>query len=356
VEGPAGAFLPPGAPPDPSHGTVFVHAMSGLPEIASAPAAPSRRPPPGTARRWRGPFRSATVTALLVLPAIALLVFSMLIPLLVSFYFSLTDWAGFGELELIGLENYRNILLFRLEEGVLRANDPVFWRALWNTLLLMLVTIFVQNPLAFALAAVLAHVSQRLSRILRTLYFVPAVLSVVIIAKVWVNVFNPTYGMLNKALRAVGLDALAVSWLSDPRTAIWAVIWIIVWQGFGWALLFYYAGLMTVPREIEEAARVDGATWFQAYWHIVIPYLRPAIAAVIVIDVISSMKQMDLIFLSTNGGPGTLTQFMGVWLYQKAFASGEYGYGNALSVLFVLLSVGLTLFVQRVLRSVPEEA
>jgi raffinose/stachyose/melibiose transport system permease protein len=297
-------------------------------------------------RRWRGPFRNGKVTALLVLPAIALMVFSMVIPLVVSFYFSLTDWAGFGKLEWIGLDNYRDILF----------HDPVFWRSLWNTLLLMVVTIFVQNPIAFALAAILAHVSHRLSRILRTIYFVPAVLSVVIIAKLWVNIFNPTYGMLNKLLRAVGLDVLAVSWLSDPRTAIWAVIWIIVWQGFGWALLFYYAGLMTVPREIEEAARVDGANWFQTYWHIVIPYLRPAIAAVIIIDVISSMKQMDLIFLSTNGGPGTLTQFVGVWLYQKAFVAGEYGYGNALSVIFVLISVGLTLVVQRVLRTAPEEA
>ena len=306
-------------------------------------------------RRWRGPFRNGLVAAVLSLPGIAVMVFSMLIPLLISFYFSLTDWAGFGELKFIGLENYRNILLFHAQEGAVRANDPVFWRSLWNTLLLMLVTIFVQNPLAFALAAVLAHVSQRLSRILRTLYFVPAVLSVVIIAKVWVNIFNPTYGILNKLLHAVGLHALAVSWLSSPSTAIWAVIWIIIWQGFGWALLFYYAGLMTVPREIEEAARVDGASWFQTYWHIVIPYLRPAIAAVIVIDVISSMKQMELIFLSTNGGPGTLTQFVGVYLYQKAFVSGEYGYGNALSVLFVALSVVLTLVVQRLMRAAPEE-
>jgi raffinose/stachyose/melibiose transport system permease protein len=203
--------------------------------------------------------------------------------------------------------------------------------------------------------AVLAHVSQKLSRILRTIYFVPAVLSLVIVAKLWVNLFNPTFGMVNKMLRAVGLGSLAVSWLSNPHTAIWAVLWIILWQGFGWALLFYYAGLMTVPRELEEAARVDGASWFQTYVHIVIPYLYPAISAVIVIDVISSMRQMDLIFFSTAGGPGTLTQVVSVYLYQKAFASGEYGYGNALSVLFVLIAVGLTLVVQRFLRTTPEE-
>jgi raffinose/stachyose/melibiose transport system permease protein len=321
-----------------------------LPQTTPTAAPPAALRTPRSAdvpgrRAWRGPFRNPTVAAALLLPAVAVMVFSLLIPLCVSFYFSLTDWAGFGAFKFIGLDNYRDIVF----------HDPVFWRSLYNTLLLMVVTIVVQNPVAFALAAVLAHVSKRFSRILRTIYFVPAVLSVVIIARVWVNIFNPTYGILNKLLHAVGLHALATSWLSNPHTAIWAVIWIIVWQGFGWALLFYYAGLMTVPKEIEEAARVDGASWFQAYWLIIIPYLRPAIAAVIVIDVISSMKQMDLIFLSTSGGPGTLTQFVGVWLYQKAFASGEYGYGNALSVLFVLLSVGLTLVVQRVMRGMPEE-
>lgn len=293
----------------------------------------------------RGPFQNKTVVASLVLPGLAIMVFSMLVPLGFSFYFSLTNSAGFGAYRHVGVENYADIL----------TNNPVFWRALWNTFLLMVVTIFVQNPAAFALAAVLAHVSQKLSRVLRTIYFVPAVLSLLVVAKLWVNLFNPTYGMVNKVLGAIGLKFLATSWLSNPHTAIWAVIWIIIWQGFGWALLFYYAGLMTVPRELEEAARVDGASWLQTYVHIIIPYLYPAIAAVIVIDVISSMRQMEMIFFSTGGGPGMLTQFVSVYLYQKAFASGEYGYGNALSVLFVVIAVGLTLLVQRIMRTAPDE-
>ena len=291
----------------------------------------------------RGPFENKALAACLVIAALSVMVFVMLIPLGFSVYFSLTDWSGFGAYRFIGLENYREILM----------DDAVFWRALWNTLLLMLVTILVQNPIAFALAAVLSHVSKRLSKVLRTIYFVPAVLSLVIIARMWVSIFNPTYGVLNKALAAMGLQALAVSWLSDPRTAIWAVIFIIVWQGFGWALLFYYAGLMTVPRDIEEAARVDGAGWFATYAYVVIPYLYPVIGAVVVIDVISSMKQLELILLSTAGGPGQLTQFLGVYLYQKAFAAGEYGYGNALSVLLVALSIGLTLLVRRAMPKAP---
>lgn len=293
----------------------------------------------------RGPFGNRLVIAALVVPGIAVLVFTLVVPLGFSVYYSLTDWAGFGDYQHVGVANYREIL----------TEDPVFWRSLWNAVVLLLVTIFVQNPIAFAVAAVLSHVSARLSRVLRTVYFVPAVLSLVIVAKLWVNVFNPNVGILNKLLIAVGLKALATSWLSDPHTALAAVIWIIVWQGFGWALLFYYAGLMTVPRDIVEAARIDGADWFQTYTRVIIPYLAPVISAVIVIDVVSSMKQMELIYLSTGGGPGQLTQFIGVYLYQKAFVAGEYGYGNALSVVFVVVSIGLTLLVQRVLRAVPRD-
>jgi raffinose/stachyose/melibiose transport system permease protein len=291
------------------------------------------------------PTRSRTTIAWLMLPGLAVMAFALVVPLGFSVYYSLTDWAGFGAYGNVGLENYRSIL----------TDDPVFWRSLRNVLLLMAVTIAIQNPVAFVLAALLSRLSDRLSRILRTIYFVPAVLSLVIIAKLWVDIFNPTFGVLNKLLRAVGLEALAVSWLSNPSTALGAVIWIIIWQGFGWALLFYYAGLMTVPRELEEAARVDGASWFQTYIHVIIPHLTPVIATVIVIDVISSMKQMELIYLTTAGGPGQLTQFLSVYLYQKAFVASEYGYGNALSVLFVVISVGLTLVVQRAMRALPDE-
>src|SRR5213078_1509222 len=283
---------------------------------------------------------SRAAIAGLIVPGLCVLTFSLVVPLGFSAYFSITDSAGFGEYHIVGADNYREIL-----------GDEVFWRSLRNVVLLIAVTIFLQNPIAFVLAAVLSRLSARVSRILRTVYFVPAVLSLVVVAKLWVAVFNPTFGVLDKLLRAVGLDALAVSWLSNPRTAVAAVLWIIVWQGFGWALLFYYAALMTVPRELEDAARVDGASWPQIYRHVIIPYIAPVIAAVIVIDVISSMKQMELIYLTTAGGPGQLTQFLGNYLYQKAFVAGEYGYGNALSVVFVVVSLVLSLVVLRGMRA-----
>jgi raffinose/stachyose/melibiose transport system permease protein len=172
----------------------------------------------------------------------------------------------------------------------------------------------------------------------------------VVVTRLWVSIFHPTYGVFNKLLHLVGCDGLARAWLGDPATAIWAVIWIMVWQGFGWALLFFYGGLMTVPKELEEAAIVDGANKRQLYSNVVLPYMMPVLQSIIIIDVISSLKQMEMIYLSTEGGPGNSTQFIALYLYQRAFKYAEYGYGNAISVLFVIIAVVLTVAIQRMFR------
>jgi raffinose/stachyose/melibiose transport system permease protein len=282
--------------------------------------------------------------AALVSPAIAVILFAIVAPISLSIYFSLTDWTGFGAVKFIGMENFRTIL-FR---------DRIFWRSLLNALLLAAVTLGIQNPVAFFVAALLHKLPARRSRPFRTIYFVPAVLSLVVITKLWVNIFSPTYGVLNKLLTAVGLKVLTTAWLTDVHTALWSVIFIVIWQGFGWALLFYYSGLMTVPRDLEEAAQIDGASGLKLYGHIIIPYLLPVIQAVAVIGIISCLKQMEIVYLSTNGAPGDTTQFIANYVYIKAFNYSQYGYGNALSVLFVIIAVGLTLITQRTTRRLPE--
>lgn len=261
------------------------------------------------------------------------------VPLCLSVYYSLTNWSGFGKVAFVGLANFKELLF----------HDVTFWKSLFHALLLAAVTIFIQNPIAFILAALLTKI-QRAARFFRTIYFIPAVLSVVVITKMWVHVFNPTYGLLNKLLRATGLYELAVGWLSNPDTALGSVIFIIVWHGFGWALLFFYTGLMTVPKELEEAALVDGASWFQLYTKVIVPYIMPVIQAVVIIDIISCLKQMEIVYLSTEGGPGDITQFIANYLYIKAFKYSQYGYGNAISVVFFAVSIGLVLFTRQLTR------
>ena len=282
---------------------------------------------------------------LLVSPGVAVILFAIAAPIILSVSYSLTEWSGFGAPTFVALRNYRRVLF----------DDPTFWRSLWNALLLLLVTVFIQNPIAFMLAGVLINLGAKVSRFLRTIYFVPAILTVVVAVKLWTNIMNPHYGLLNKALGALGLSSLAeISWLSDPSTALGAVIFITAWHGFGWALLFYYSGLTTVPKELKEAAIVDGANRVQLYTRVIVPYMLPVIQAIIIIDITACLKQMEVVFLSTGGGPGDLTEFAAHYLYRQAFVASRFGYGNAISIVFVIVAITVTLVAQRYLTTVRE--
>jgi raffinose/stachyose/melibiose transport system permease protein len=289
-------------------------------------------------------FNEKKVIAALVLPGLVIMLFAIAIPLVISLVLSFVKWSGFGPMKFIGFENFTRLM-----------KDGLFWRSLYNVFLLILVTIFIQNVFAFFVASILTKLSQRFSQILRTIYFIPATLSLVVVTKLWVSIFHPSYGVLNKIIHVFGNQGFELAWLANTKTAIWAVIMIMIWQGFGWALLFFYGGLMTVPKELEEAAVVDGAGKLQLLRHVTLPNMMPVIQSIIIIDVISSLKQMEMIYLSTEGGPGGTTQFLAVYLYLRAFKYGEYGYGNAISVLFVLIAVFMTFLIQKVFKKSLEQ-
>lgn len=276
---------------------------------------------------------------LLVGPAVFLMLFAIVAPLVLSLFYSFLDWSGFGNRFFIGLDNYKEIFF----------EDPVFWRSLGNAVLLLFVTILVQNPLAFILAAFLNNLKEKYSLLLRTIYFVPAILTVVVISSLWKNILNPNYGLINKLLGAIGLESFQFSWLSDPHTALLSIIFITVWHGFGWALLFYYSGITTIPKELHEAAIIDGASSFRRYTSVVIPCMLPIIQAIIIIDITSCFKQMEVVMLTTEGGPGNVTQFIAYHLYEQAFTFGRYGYGNAVSIVFVIIALTVTLVAKKYL-------
>jgi raffinose/stachyose/melibiose transport system permease protein len=277
---------------------------------------------------------------LMVLPGLAVLLFAMIVPIILSVYYGMTDWTGIGKMQYIGFDNFKEIL----------GKDPTFWLSLFNALILTLVTLFLQNPFAL-IVCIMIIASRRGQRFFRTVYFIPAIISVVVTTRLWISIFSPQYGLLNKFLGLIGLGALGTDWLSNIHTAIFSVIFIVIWQGFGWAVLFYYSGLMGIPKDLQEAARIDGASGVKLYTKVVIPLMMPVIKSIAVIGLISCLKQMETVYLSTGGGPGDLTQFLANYLYTKAFVSGQYGYGNALSVLFVIICVLGTYLLDRFTRT-----
>ena len=284
-------------------------------------------------------FSNKKTIAALVVPGLAVMLFAMAIPLVISLIISFTRWSLLETMVFIGFDNYIRMM-----------QDNLFWRSLYNVLLLTFVTITVQFIFAFFIASLLTKLSMNISQVLRTIYFIPATLSLVVVTRLWVNIYHPSYGMLNRIIQHFGFSGFEHAWLGSTSTAIWAVIWIMIWQGFGWSLLFFYGGLMTVPKDLEEAALVDGANKLQLNFYIKIPYMMPVIQSIVIIAVISSLKQMEMIFLSTEGGPGGTTQFLAVHLYIRAFRAGEFGYGNALSVATVLIAVFLTFLVRQIFK------
>lgn len=276
----------------------------------------------------------------MVLPGVAILLFAMIVPIFLSVYYGMTNWTGIGKMNFVGFANFQEILL----------KDPTFWLSLFNALILVLVTLFIQNPFALVVCIMLLACKKG-ERFFRTVYFIPAIISVVVTTRLWISVFSPKFGLLNKFLSLIGLGFLGTDWLSNIHTALGSVIFIVIWQGFGWAVLFYYAGLVGIPKDLQEAARIDGASGLTLYTKVIIPLMMPVIKAIAVIGLIACLKQMETVYLSTGGGPGDLTQFLANYLYVKAFVAGQYGYGNALSVLFVIICVLGTYLLDRFTRA-----
>jgi len=281
---------------------------------------------------------------LLVFPGLLLFIFALSVPIFLSVYYGMTDYSGMGKLNFIGFDNFINIF----------TNDPVFWHSVRNALLLGIGFVVIQHPLCIVFAILLDRIGNKIEKVYRTVFFIPCVISTVVTTKMWVNILDPNVGMLNKVLDAVGLGFLKQEWLGNPKTALLSVLFICIWQGFGWGMLIYYSGLKGISEELYEAAKIDGATSMQVYSRITLPLLKPVIRINVTLAMIAALKQMETVYLATNGGPGDATQFLANYLYIRAFSRFEYGYANAISVIFVIICLLATIISNKLLASDKE--
>jgi raffinose/stachyose/melibiose transport system permease protein len=279
---------------------------------------------------------------LFVFPGILLFIITFLAPIILSAFYSMTDTLGPGtEIHMVGLQNFKDLLF----------DDPRFWKSLMNALLLGAGCIFLQHPICIFFAIMLDRIGGKAEKVFRTIFFIPCVISVVVISRMWLTIFDPEFGMFNKILEMSGLGFLRHAWLGDTHTALGTLLFILIWSGFGWGLLFYYAGIKGIPEDLYEAAHLDGASGFKLHWKITVPLLSPVIAVQITLAIITALKQMETVFLTTNGGPGDSTQFLAVYLYNKAFSASQYGYANAISILFILVCLIATYVCNKLIRS-----
>ncbi|GAB3824419.1 ABC transporter permease subunit [Kribbella italica] len=295
---------------------------------------PSAAPrPQQKAHRLGSPLRRSQRIAgyLFVLPTFALFLGFVLWPILRTTYLSLTRWGGFGSPRFIGLDNYSRML-----------GDPVARRAMIVTLALTAVTTVLLTFLGLLTAVLVNVVWKHVGVLVRTILFIPGIVSFVVSGVLWKLIYDPNIGTLNQVLGAIGLDSLQHPWLADSRTVLPAIIVVTVWGGLGFTMLIFFAGLQGIDPSLYEAAAVDGANTVQQFWNITVPSLRVVTGLVISLGLLNGFKAFDIIYVMTGGGPNHGSEVLGTYLYSLAFGSTsgsipQLGYASAFSVVTMIL-------------------
>ncbi|MBB2183959.1 sugar ABC transporter permease [Lachnospiraceae bacterium MD1] len=277
---------------------------------------------------------------LFILPALVLFLGILIAPIFMSGYYSLFDWKGFGEKTFIGFENYTELFT---------SNSIGFVKALGNSLLLALFSVVIQLPIALGLALLLGK-GRKGERGFLSIYFIPVLISTVVIGQLWLKIYNPSYGLLNSFLRAIGLDSWAKIWLGDVKTALVAAFIPTLWQYVGYHMLLMFAGIKSVPADYREAAAIDGAKEWQINRYIVIPYIKPILKISTIFAVTGSLKSFDLIYVLTNGGPLHATEVPSTLMISMLFLRNRYGMGSTIAFLLIILCFAFALIIGRIFK------
>ncbi|GIE82268.1 ABC transporter permease [Actinoplanes philippinensis] len=276
-------------------------------------------------RRWR----NTAVGLSFLLPNFIGFLILTLIPVGLLFYYAFTEWNVFGGATWTGLDNFRQM-----------ARDTTFWTALRNTLYYAAFHI----PLTLGVSLGLALLLNRKLRgvaFFRTVAFFPYITSIVAVAQIWNMLFSPGYGPVNELLRWVGVDN-PPGWTTSADWSMPAVILVGTWRDMGYYMLLFLAGLQTIPGQLYEAARVDGASAWQRFRAVTLPGLRPTTFFITVLLTIGSFKVFDLILVMTNGGPGQSTLVLAQYIFRKGFEENQFGYASAVSIVLFAICLVVT--------------
>lgn len=265
-------------------------------------------------------------TGLFLFPALFIYIIVVVFPTVYSLFLSFCDWNGLGEKKFVGLKNY--IQLF--------TSDSVFYTALRNNIIWIILTICLTVLLALLLALVLNR-SFRGRIVYRAIFYFPYMLSWIIVGIIWKWMYNPNFGLINQVLGMVGLDSLKGAYLSNTKMALYCVFIAALWQGLGQPMLYFLAGLQTLPNDILEAAKIDGAGKFNLFFRVIVPMLKETFVIVLATQIIASMKVYDIVYVMTDGGPANSTQTLATYMYNQTFTYSNLGVGSAIATVMVLI-------------------
>jgi multiple sugar transport system permease protein/raffinose/stachyose/melibiose transport system permease protein len=274
-----------------------------------------------------------------LLLAPGLLFFSAVIifPVLFSFSISFTTWSGYGAPKFSGMENYLHII-----------TDSVFLHALRNNLLIVFISVFGQIPLGFLLAFMLHRKMVKSGQFFQTMIFLPITISPIVVALLWNQIFSSS-GLVTAIIRNLsGSPQYVMTIFEDKSLAIMPILFVLLWMHTGTYMIIYLANLQKISPSVLEAAQIDGASETQMLGRIILPSMIGTIATTAILAISGSLKAFDLIYAMTGGGPAHFTEVIAIYMYTSTFKYYKYGFGSAVSILIVLLSVGLILILQSI--------
>ncbi|MEW2127909.1 sugar ABC transporter permease [Streptomyces sp. NPDC007259] len=268
--------------------------------------------------------------AVFLAPGLLLSLLFLVVPLAMTFYYSLTQWQGIGDPTWIGFDNYTRLF-----------HDADFWASFRNIAFVIIGIAVLPTLLGLFLAALLFdYIGKKhgdgVVSIVRSGLYLPQVIPVAVTGLMWGWILAPE-GAVNSILDKIGLASLAENWLGDPDLALWVVLAVLVWMQLGYPLVLFLSGLQRIDPELYEAAALDGATWWQRFTRITVPILRPEVYVVLVTTTIAGLKVFAQIFVLTGGGPGNSTLVPAYFAYQNYFERADVGYGSAISSTITLL-------------------
>ena len=262
-----------------------------------------------------------------LVPAALIYIGVIVVPSVYSFYLSLFKWNGVtASKEFVGIQNYVNVIL----------HDRVFKIAVKNNIIWVLLTMVFMVGLSLLLALVLNRAFKG-RVIFRGIFYFPYVLSFIIVGVTWQWIYHPQLGLLQNIMELLNLGEYTKVFLGDPKIALYAVFVASLWQGFGGPMILFMAGLQTIPKDLYEAAAIDGAGKFRTLFNIQIPMLRETFVIVFALQVIIAVRVYDLIFVMTDGGPAQRTQVMAVWMVKQIVHYSKFGVGTTIACLMVLI-------------------
>jgi len=286
-------------------------------------------------QRWPGETRFKGWFYLL--PGLVIYLVFIFVPILSTIRNSFYNWNGFSSTrEFIQWDNYAALM-----------NDPQFFKALGNNFIFIFFYSIVPIMIGLMLATLLGRKPLRGMTFFRSGLFLPQILSMVVVGVTWRWIFNPTFGLLNTALRALGLDSLTRAWLGDFQSALPAVGAVGTWVMYGFCMVLFLAGMQRIPEEQFEAAELDGANGFHQFLHITLPSLSAEMGVALITTVIAALRVFDLVYVTTRGGPGDATLVTGFLVYRSAFQQNQLGYASAIATIMMILILIISLVILR---------